>query len=130
MPRVQPPPSRLLPPSKRTLVKGWRTQILLGWSKVVNRAQWVLVGTIRRECLDFLIPLNERHLQRILKEWVAHYNRGRPHSSLGPGIPDQTVSVSVKWVSGHRIPDNQRVLARSEERRVGKECRSRWSPYH
>jgi len=47
-----------------------------------------LVGTIRRECLDFLIPLHERHLRRILKEWVAHYNQGRPHSSLGPGIPE------------------------------------------
>jgi len=44
-----------------------------------------LVGTFRRECLDYLIPLNERHLRRILKEWVAHYNRGRPHSTLGPG---------------------------------------------
>jgi putative transposase len=33
-----------------------------------------LVGTIRRECLDFLIPLNDRHLRRILKDWVAHYN--------------------------------------------------------
>jgi transposase InsO family protein len=32
-----------------------------------------LVGTIRRECLDFVIPLNDRHVQRILKEWVAHY---------------------------------------------------------
>ena len=30
-----------------------------------------LVGTIRRECLDFLIPLHERHLPGILKEWVA-----------------------------------------------------------
>jgi hypothetical protein len=47
-----------------------------------------LVGTIRRECLDFMIPLNERHLRRIVREWVSHYNRGRPHSSLGPGIPD------------------------------------------
>ena len=35
-----------------------------------------LVGSIRRECLDFLIPLNERHLRGILKEWVAHYNKG------------------------------------------------------
>jgi hypothetical protein len=43
------------------------------------------VGTIRRECLDFLIPLNESHLRRILKQWVAHYNQSRPHSSLGPG---------------------------------------------
>jgi putative transposase len=32
-----------------------------------------LVGTIRRECLDFVIPLNERHLRRILQLSVAHY---------------------------------------------------------
>jgi|SRR5262252_537128 len=37
-----------------------------------------LVGTIRRECLDFLVPLNERHLRDILRRWVAHYNHGRP----------------------------------------------------
>lgn len=48
-----------------------------------------LVGTIRRECLDFIIPLNEKHLRRMLREWVGHYNSGRPHSSLGPGIPDK-----------------------------------------
>ncbi len=48
-----------------------------------------LVGTVRRECLDFLIPLTERHLRRLLREWVHHYNGGRPHRSLGPGIPDQ-----------------------------------------
>jgi len=48
-----------------------------------------LIGTIRRECLDFMIPLNERHLRAILRERVSHYNKGRPHSSLGPGIPDR-----------------------------------------
>jgi len=37
-----------------------------------------LVGTIRRECLDFMIPLGEKHLRRILAEWVTHYNQGRP----------------------------------------------------
>jgi putative transposase len=37
-----------------------------------------LVGTTRRECLDFLIPLSEKHLRAILKVWVRHYNRGRP----------------------------------------------------
>jgi len=47
-----------------------------------------LMGTMRRECLDYVIPLSERHLRTILREWVAHYNHGRPHSSLGPGIPD------------------------------------------
>ena len=48
-----------------------------------------LVGTVRRECLDFLIPLTERHLRRLLHEWVRHYNGGRPHRSLRSGIPDQ-----------------------------------------
>ena len=47
-----------------------------------------LIGTLRRECLDWLIPFSEKHLRLILREWVEHYNRGRPHSSLGPGIPD------------------------------------------
>lgn len=50
-----------------------------------------LVGTVRRECLDFLIPFGETHLRSILKEWVRHYNQGRPHLSLGPGIPEPVV---------------------------------------
>jgi putative transposase len=28
-----------------------------------------LIGTLRRECLDWVIPLNERHLRRVLAEW-------------------------------------------------------------
>ncbi len=44
-----------------------------------------VIGTIRRECLDWVIPLSEAHTRLVLKEWVTHYNRGRPHSMLGPG---------------------------------------------
>jgi transposase InsO family protein len=47
-----------------------------------------VIGTIRRECLDWLIPMSESHLRRILKSWIAHYNTGRPHMALGPGVPD------------------------------------------
>ena len=47
-----------------------------------------LVGGVRRECLDFMIPLSDKHLCRILSKWVTHYNQGRPHLSLGPGIPE------------------------------------------
>jgi putative transposase len=46
-----------------------------------------VIGTIRRECLDWMIPLSEAHLRSILREWVAHYNRGHPHSALVPGVP-------------------------------------------
>ena len=44
-------------------------------------------GTMRCECLDFLVPFNERHLRLVLKMWIAHFNQSRPHMSLGPGIP-------------------------------------------
>lgn len=41
-----------------------------------------VIGTIRRECLDHLIVLNEAHLRRVLREYVAYYNDARPHQSL------------------------------------------------
>jgi transposase InsO family protein len=72
-----------------------------------------VIGTIRRECLDFLIPLNERHLRGVLKEWVAHYNRGRPHSSLGPGIPDPGSCYQQAKPCGHEIPIDHRVVSKA-----------------
>jgi transposase InsO family protein len=47
-----------------------------------------VIGTIRRECLDWLIPLSESHLRSLLKSWIPHYNAGCPHMALGPGVPD------------------------------------------
>jgi transposase InsO family protein len=71
-----------------------------------------LIGTIRRECLDFMIPLNERHLRAVLDEWVTHYNRGRPHASLGPGIPEgPLVNDTIGHASGHRVPSDYRIAA-------------------
>ena len=60
------------------------------------------IGTARRECLDWMIPLSEAHLRSILREWTTHYNRGRPHSALGPGVPDppQRVAAVQKCKSG------------------------------
>jgi putative transposase len=61
-------------------------------------------GTLRRECLDFLIPLNERHLKMTIKEWGLHYNRGRPHSSLGPGIPEPKQYRVPASNQRHKLP--------------------------
>lgn len=71
-----------------------------------------LIGTIRRECLDFMIPLNERHLRSLPKEWRGHYNKSRPHSSLGPGIPDSSAAQLVAGLSRHQIPHDHFVLAK------------------
>src|SRR3954447_17733469 len=37
--------------------------------------------------------MSERHVRAILREWVGHYNRGQPHASLGPGIPERVPLV-------------------------------------
>jgi putative transposase len=68
-----------------------------------------VIGTLRRECLDWLIPLNERHLRQILTEWVAHYHRGRPHTSLGPGFPEPPPRSRRPRPSGHHLPDEHRI---------------------
>ena len=62
-----------------------------------------LIGTLRREYLDWIIPLSEGHLRKILRSWMAHYNRGRPHSSLGLGIPDP-------WLGELRVNPRVRLL--------------------
>lgn len=74
-----------------------------------------VIGTIRRECLDWLIPLSESHLRSILKSWVGHYNHGRPHMALGPGVPDPPSAVAqlATQLSRHRIGERLVVHVRS-----------------
>jgi transposase InsO family protein len=70
-----------------------------------------LIGSARRECLDFVIPLNESHIRMILRPWVTHFNRGRPHSSLGPGIPEPLFPKVPLQNKRHHISDDHRVSA-------------------
>jgi putative transposase len=48
------------------------------------------VGTVRRECLDWLIILNRRHLEHVLCVFADHYNTHRPHRSLHLVPPEAT----------------------------------------
>jgi len=71
-----------------------------------------VIGTIRRECLDFIIAMNEAHLRAIFREWVPHDNRGRPHASLGPGIPGgSAVNAVIAESHGHSVLAGCRVAA-------------------
>jgi putative transposase len=73
-----------------------------------------LLGTLRRECLDLLIPLTEHHLRRLLRTWVCPYNAGRPHMALGPGIPQPPPQSPVLLQAHrHRLPTHLHMVARS-----------------
>ena len=74
-----------------------------------------LIGTIRRKCLDWLIPISQAHVRAILRSWADHYNRARPHMSLGPGVPDppHTPTQPLHRESRHRIGASLAVRAKS-----------------
>jgi putative transposase len=46
------------------------------------------VRTVRSECLDWLLILNRRHLERVLRIYIEHYNTQRPHRALKLCPPD------------------------------------------
>jgi putative transposase len=71
-----------------------------------------VLGTLRRECLDFLIPFTANHLRQLVVEWVTHYNTGRPHMALGPGIPQPLPARLASLQKGrHVLPDHLSIVA-------------------
>ncbi len=68
---------------------------MLGTKQIVisRRSPWQngycerVIGSIRRECLDHVIVLGERHLRRVLKEYLAYYHRSRTHLGLEKETP-------------------------------------------
>ena len=71
-----------------------------------------LIGTLRHECLDWIIPLTEEHLHNTLMSWLPHYNRGRPHSSLEAGIPDPPAFPMQLHRYRHRFDQSTHIVAR------------------
>jgi putative transposase len=62
------------------------------------------IGTLRRECTDHLLIYSERHLRRVLTEYLAHYNQHRPHRALGRSPPQPPpISQPVQRFRRRRI---------------------------
>jgi putative transposase len=53
------------------------------------------VRTVRAECLDWLLIVGRTHLEQVLRVYVEHYNRHRPHRSLGLAAPDRPAGLAV-----------------------------------
>jgi transposase InsO family protein len=60
------------------------------------------VGTARRECLDWLLITSERHLERVLEEFIEHYNAVRPHRGIDLEVP-------IPYVSGKPLNDSMQI---------------------
>jgi putative transposase len=66
------------------------------------RAPWAngtcerFLGNVRRECLDHMLVLGERHLRRVLCEYVAYFNRERPHQGLGQRRPVSPPAMTTR----------------------------------
>jgi len=53
------------------------------------------VGTVRAECLDWLLIVGRGHLEQVLRVYVKHYNRHRPHRALELEAPDRPSGLTV-----------------------------------
>jgi transposase InsO family protein len=53
------------------------------------------IGSVRRECLDRLLIAGRRQLEHVLRVYVNHYNRQRPHRALGLRPPESTACRAI-----------------------------------
>jgi putative transposase len=62
--------------------------------RIAPRSPWQspcverLIGSVRHDCLDHVIVLNQSHLRRLLKAYFAYYHRTRPHLSWDKDAPE------------------------------------------
>jgi hypothetical protein len=75
------------------------------------------VGTLRRDCLDHLLILGERHLRKVLVEYTRHYNGHRPHQALQQRPPLREPGQAIDMTA--RIERNRAVGGLISEYRRG-----------
>ncbi len=59
-----------------------------------------LMGSLRRECMDHILIHDDKHLRQVVNEYIAYFNRERPHQGIDQRIPDQYELPRSKPTSG------------------------------
>ena len=75
------------------------------------------VRTARTECLDWLLIRGERHLERVLREFVEHYNSARPHRGIDLEVPIPYSPVG-RFGGGDRVERIDRLAGLLHEYRI------------
>ncbi len=61
------------------------------------------LGSVRRECLDYLLIFSDQQLYHVMKEYVVYFNRARPHQGIGQKIPEVSRTESAPIPKGKII---------------------------
>ena len=69
-----------------------------------------LIGSLRRECLEHLLIVNETHLQKVLDEYCRFFNEARPHQGIGQRRPATSESPAL---AARSALDGGTILARA-----------------
>jgi putative transposase len=67
------------------------------------------IGTVRAECLDWLLIVGRGHLEQVLRVYAEHYNRHRPHRALRLEAPDRPAGLTAAG-GDHRTQVHRRDL--------------------
>jgi putative transposase len=102
------PPFRLLIHDRDTKFSGGFDDVLRSEGMQVIRTpvrapnanayaeRWV--RTVRADCLDRILIVGRRHLDRVLRVYVRHYNEHRPHRALDLVPPDRSTPIPQAWL--------------------------------
>ena len=84
------------------------------------------IGSIRRECLDYIVIFNKRHLRRVLSKYIDYYHQTRTHLSLDKDCPDPTPGHATRERTSRRHPASQWLASplRTSRRLIGTISRS------
>jgi putative transposase len=82
-----------------------RTAFRSPWQNGIAE-RWI--GSVRRDLFDHVIVLNQRHLRRLLKDYVRYYHEDRTHLGLGKNTPGDRVRASAP-ADGHKVASMPRL---------------------
>jgi transposase InsO family protein len=74
-------------------IRAVRTSFESPWQNGIAE-RWI--GSCRRDLLDHVIPINARHLKRLLSDYVRYYHEDRTHLGLNKGTPNVRVPVVAR----------------------------------
>jgi hypothetical protein len=86
-----------------------------------------MIGTLRRELLDRVLIVNQRHLHRVITVYLAHFNAARPHRSLEQLTPSQSeteppepIDLAGSRIRRKPIPNRTQIEANARSTKVRK----------